>query len=67
MTVAPERISANHWPGLDTVPSGPRTAVSARIARRLFITAINRLDVTVTTARGETWGRGGPNMHIVRP
>ena len=67
MTVAQERISANHWPGLDTVPSGPRVAVSARIARRLFIAAIKRLDVTVTTSSGETRGKGGPAMVIHRP
>jgi cyclopropane-fatty-acyl-phospholipid synthase len=66
MTLAPERRSANHWPGLDDVPSGPRSQVSARIARRLWITAINRLDVTVV-AGPDTWGRGGPVMTIHRP
>ena len=50
MTLASERLSANHWPGLETVPSGPRAAVSARIARRLFRAALNRLDVTVVIA-----------------
>ena len=35
MTVAPSRLSANHWPGLHEVPSGPRTAISARVARGL--------------------------------
>ncbi|MDO9457156.1 cyclopropane-fatty-acyl-phospholipid synthase family protein [Nocardioides sp.] len=66
MTVAQERVSANHWPGLDVVPSGPRARVSARIAKRLFHAAINRLDVTVV-ADGETFGRGGPTMVITRP
>ncbi|MEO9324049.1 cyclopropane-fatty-acyl-phospholipid synthase family protein [Nocardioides sp. C4-1] len=66
MTVAPARLSANHWPGLDVVPSGPRSKVSARIARRLFITAINRLDVTVL-AGDERWGRGGPVAVVHRP
>ena len=36
MTVQPERRSANHWPGLDVVPAGPRATVSAAVARRLF-------------------------------
>lgn len=66
MTVAPERVSANHWPGLAVVPSGPRSRVSARVARRLFITAVNRLDVTVV-AGDEQWGKGGPTMVIHRP
>ena len=47
MTIAPERRAANHWPGLDLVPTGPRAAVSAQVARRLFAAAVNRLDVTV--------------------
>jgi cyclopropane-fatty-acyl-phospholipid synthase len=67
MTVAPERVSANHWPGLDSVPTGPRVAVASRVARRLFIAAVSRLDVSVTTVHGETWGRGGPTMVIHRP
>jgi cyclopropane-fatty-acyl-phospholipid synthase len=66
MTVAPERISANHWPGLDVVPSGPRTAVSAGVARKLFRAAINRLDVTVVVGE-ETWGKGGPVAVVHRP
>ncbi|WP_134768159.1 cyclopropane-fatty-acyl-phospholipid synthase family protein [Nocardioides sp. 1609] len=66
MTVAPERVAANHWPGLDVVPSGPRAAFSAKVARRLFHAAIGRLDVTVV--EGETsFGRGGPTMVITRP
>ena len=36
MTVTPQRRSANHWPGLDVLPTGPRARVSARIARTLF-------------------------------
>ncbi|WP_139980063.1 SAM-dependent methyltransferase [Nocardioides litoris] len=66
MTVATERLSANHWPGLDVVPSGPRSRFSARIARRLFIGAVGRLDVTVVCG-DDTWGRGGPVMVIHRP
>jgi cyclopropane-fatty-acyl-phospholipid synthase len=66
VTVAPERVAANHWPGLDVVPSGPRAAVSARIARRLFHAAIGRLDVTVVEGDA-SFGRGGPTMVITRP
>ncbi len=66
MTVAPERVSANHWPGLDIIPSGPRTAVSTPIARRLFHSAVNRLDVSVVVG-DETWGKGGPVAVIHRP
>ena len=47
MTITPARRSANHWPGLDVLPTGPRARVSARIARSLFEAAVNRLDVTV--------------------
>ncbi|CAN5638091.1 class I SAM-dependent methyltransferase [soil metagenome] len=66
MTVAPERVSANHWPGLDVIPSGPRATVSAKVARRLFIGAVNRLDVTVRCG-DETYGKGGPVAVITRP
>jgi cyclopropane-fatty-acyl-phospholipid synthase len=66
MTLAQVRPKTGRWPGLDVVPSGPRARVSARIARRLFITAVKRLDVTVI-AGDETWGRGGPTMVITRP
>ncbi len=66
MTVTQQRLSANHWPGLDVVPSGPRARVSARIAKRLFVAALGRLDVTVV-AGDETWGKGGPVMVIHRP
>lgn len=66
MTLAPARLSANHWPGLDVVPSGPRAAVSARIARRLFAAAVNRLDVSVVVG-DQTYGRGGPVAVVHRP
>jgi cyclopropane-fatty-acyl-phospholipid synthase len=70
MTVAPERRAANHWPGLDVVPTGPRAAFSAQVARRLFAAALERLDVTVhvTSPDGdEVLGRGGPAMTVHRP
>ncbi|WP_148615263.1 SAM-dependent methyltransferase [Nocardioides rubriscoriae] len=66
MTVTQQRLSANHWPGLDVVPSGPRARLSAPVAKRLFHAAISRLDVTVM-ADGETFGKGGPTMVINRP
>ena len=70
MTVAPERMSANHWPGLDVVPSGPRTAFSAAVGRKILKAAVNRLDVTFVVGTGpdaETWGRGGPRAIVHRP
>ena len=66
MTVTSARRSANHWPGLGVLPTGPRARVSARIARTLFETAVNRLDVTVHVG-DQTFGRGGPVMVVSRP
>ena len=66
MTVTAARRSANHWPGLDVLPTGPRARISARIARTLFETAVNRLDVTVHIG-DEAFGRGGPVMVVSRP
>jgi cyclopropane-fatty-acyl-phospholipid synthase len=66
MTVTAARRSANYWPGLDVLPIGPRARVSARIARTLFQTAVNRLDVTVHIG-DETFGRGGPVMVVSHP
>ena len=54
------------WPGLDVVPSGPRTAVSAAVARRLFRHAVRRLPVSVALD-GELLGAGGPTMTVRRP
>ena len=64
--------TTSRLPALEPVRTGPRTVVSAAIARRLFTAAIRRLDVTVeeaTNARGvgRTVGRGGPRMVIHRP
>lgn len=72
MTLAPARRSANYWPDLVSVPSGPRVAVSAAIARTLFAAAVNRLDVTVEVAAtakhpATTLGKGGPLMRITHP
>ena len=46
MTTTPSR-PATAWPGLDTVPSGLKADVSARIARQLFRAAVRRLPVAV--------------------
>lgn len=72
MTLAPTRQSAQHWPGLDVVPTGPRAAVSARVARRLFRSAVDRLDVTVRVAAGattpaETLGAADPSPRSTGP
>ncbi|MFL6004520.1 MAG: class I SAM-dependent methyltransferase [Nocardioides sp.] len=70
MTLAPSRPAAAAWPDLDVVPSGLRTAVSARVARRLFEAAVARLDVSVLVKdpdRTRTLGRGGPVMTVHRP
>jgi cyclopropane-fatty-acyl-phospholipid synthase len=66
MTATASRVSANYWPGLDELPSGPRAAVSARIARRLFRAAVSRLDVSVVIG-DEILGRGGPVAVVTRP
>jgi cyclopropane-fatty-acyl-phospholipid synthase len=66
MTLAPQRRSANHWPGLDSVPEGPRTTVSGLTARALFRAAVSRLDVTVHVG-DQVYGRGGPVMVVHRP
>ena len=57
------------WPDLATTPSG---GLSARIAERLFRSAISRLDVTVRLAgtsqrEFEVIGRGGPAIVVHRP
>lgn len=68
MTTTPTR-PATAWPGLDTLPSGFKADLSARIARQLFRAAVNRLPVTVREGSDSTrtWGTGGPEMRIQRP
>jgi cyclopropane-fatty-acyl-phospholipid synthase len=51
------------WPDLVTVPSGPRVAVAARVARRIFAAAVGRLHVTVHVD-GRSLGLGGPEMTV---
>lgn len=67
---APVRVDAARWPGLDVVPSGPRAAAYARVARVLFHGVVNRLDLTVRVGPGAdapVWGRGGPELVLRRP
>jgi cyclopropane-fatty-acyl-phospholipid synthase len=66
MTTRPiSRPSLTEWPGLHDVPEGPRPTVAAAVARRLFVVAVGRLDVTVRVD-GRTLGRGGPEMTVHR-
>lgn len=51
---------------LPPVEGGLRTAIASRVARRLFISAVKRCDVTVHL-EGRTYGRGGPSMTVHRP
>jgi len=68
MTLTPSRPSSLDWPGLEVAPTGPRTAIAAAIARRLFAAAVGRLPVTVHIGDGvAALGRGGPEMTIHRP
>jgi cyclopropane-fatty-acyl-phospholipid synthase len=76
MTLAPQRTAQDRWPDLAPVPRGVRTAVSAAVARRLFVSAVDRLDVTVhvvstsSTTEGAddvVLGRGGPAITVHRP
>jgi cyclopropane-fatty-acyl-phospholipid synthase len=70
VTLTTTRSAPTDWPGLTAVPPGPRTAVSARVARQLFLSAVRRLPVTVLTgthgAHG-VHGLGGPVMTVHRP
>lgn len=61
-----ERVSLTDWPHLQQLPTGPRAVVSAALARRIFVRALRRLDVSVVL-EGRTLGRGGPEMTVHRP
>ena len=72
MTVAPPRPVENLWPGLDRTPTGPRARLAARVAERIFRSAVGRLPVTVHLGgvdadRAEVLGLGGPAATIHRP
>ncbi|HET9423628.1 MAG TPA: cyclopropane-fatty-acyl-phospholipid synthase family protein [Nocardioides sp.] len=66
MTITAQRQQIDRWPGLDVAPSGPRADVAARVARRLFTEAVERLDVTVLVG-DQVLGRGGPVAVVHRP
>jgi cyclopropane-fatty-acyl-phospholipid synthase len=66
VTLTPTRPTPGAWPGLDGVPGGPRTAISAAVARRLFLAAVRRLPVSVTLD-DRVVGTGGPTMTVHRP
>jgi cyclopropane-fatty-acyl-phospholipid synthase len=66
VTLTPTRPTPGAWPGLDAVPGGPRTVVSAAVARSLFVAAVRRLAVSVTLD-GRVLGTGGPTMTVHRP
>ncbi len=65
-SLSPVRPSTG-WADLDSVPSGARHQVASRVARGLFKSAVSRLDVTATEPDGTTYGRGGPEIRILRP
>jgi len=54
------------WTHLDHLPAGLLSAISAAVARRIFLNAVRELDVTVRV-EGRVVGRGGPEMVIHRP
>lgn len=63
-----QRVAADRLPSLEPLRRGPRTVVSAAVARTLFRTAVRRLAVTVVEEpSGLTFGRGGPVMRVHRP
>lgn len=69
VTTPPVTGHVPSWPGLD---AAPKPGVSAWIARRLFCSAVARLEVTVHIAAegsrpAEAIGRGGPLIVIRRP
>ncbi len=55
-------------PALEPLRGGPRTAISAAVAKRLFRAAVSRLAVTVIEEpTGRRLGQGGPTMRLHRP
>jgi len=66
MTITADRQELDRWPGLYDVPAGPRARLAARVAQRLFVAAVDRLDVTVLVG-DRVLGRGGPVAVVHRP
>ena len=64
----PDQATTERLPALEPLVRGPRTAVSAAVARRLFRAAVGRLAITVVEEpTGRSLGQGGPTMRIHRP
>ncbi|HEY0645572.1 MAG TPA: cyclopropane-fatty-acyl-phospholipid synthase family protein [Nocardioides sp.] len=60
--------AAERLPALEPLVRGPRTAISAAVARRLVRAAVARLAVTVVEEpTGRRLGQGGPTMVLHRP
>ncbi len=61
---------AQRWPALVPVTRTTRVRVRSALARRLFVSAVSRLDVTVRLHEPSgvrTLGKGGPTMDVHRP
>jgi cyclopropane-fatty-acyl-phospholipid synthase len=68
VTVEKNRPAQQGMPALEQLKGGPRTAVSAAVAKRLFRAAVARLEVTVVEeTTGRRFGQGGPLMRLHRP
>lgn len=64
----PTHARAQGMPPLEPIAAGPRTTVSAAVAKRLFLAAVSRLAVTVVEEpTGRRHGQGGPVMRLHRP
>ena len=64
----PADTRSQGMPALEPLRGGPRTTVSAAVARRLFRAAVGRLPVTVVEGpTGRRLGQGGPVMRLHRP
>lgn len=64
----PVEPSSQGMPPLEPITPGPRTAISAAVAKRLFHAALSQLQVTVVEEpTGRRLGRGGPVMRLHRP
>ena len=63
-----QQTASQGVPALEPVVRGPRTTVSAAVAKRLFRAAVGQLAVTVVEEpTGRRLGQGGPVMRIHRP
>lgn len=75
MTGVRPGIDPEYWPGVATVPSGPRNTVAAALAEKIFTAAVNRLQLRVIYDDGTVLGAHGtratvrtlPEMRIHRP